>query len=1133
MDSRNPDGVPDWSDMNFNLNSQFDDGMQPDSSFGNSAFADFTNLDSYTSDSPMGLMMRSPSKSGPEPPTAAGAQNPHDASQMPANMGESSTEDSASDSSSRRKRKTNESESPISDPATEVGRRDGQIKSEEATMNMGGMQHVRSFENTFSQPMHNLSLEQSMSRGNHNMSQYDFNSAASSPIQTHSFNSAMSLDAQVMPGNAATAAFNQDSPVQTINPGMFQIGGSRDQSPATNNMMFNQASASPHAIFSTPSSDSQETFPAGQTWNPSMAQNPAWPGDFASQLASPGAINFTPSPGANGGTPGTAARAAPAPGRSPLHIAPISTKSRVETQINVVMTLEKPPLGIEQLHLPLHTIAKSKLLAKEEYEKSKVLELHTMLVCTSAMHNPQMREKALQRAAGANNEEIQHRAELARETGDEEKNDPKNVEEADRPANGGEVRICNNCIQRERKRAGRKKTKREEEQAHWERFETERVVVFNSNEYLPFKPIEPGQAREGHEGESYVPPEGALHVAAAMRIACYCRHQSEKEGFQVIFTLKDQQGNVVAQQMSDSILITDDHKTHPQSFTAPVGGEGFYTNHAFMPNGLPMSHSMVDMTSHAQPFSSSRSAGNLQALAYQAQFNPHSHVHQLPGSGYNSQATSATMTPTSLSRPGSPTSAGQIGPNKKRKSSSFHRKVPSGLTMTPRVDTSQPPSSNLPSAASMNSQFSPGFPGGQMNQSYMTIPSNNGPAQYFGSGPPTPNENGPFNFSQPQVDVNRMNNQAYFSHPSSAVPSRSSSPVLQTRANMAAYARQQPIQTPTNSMNARPPVFTGQVPGAGNVETNNGQYPVIHRITPQEGPVCGGTEVCILGENFVVGISVSFGEQSVPTQFMSPTSLLVTSPPGRPGSVHVNLHPPGAPNGPNARYPEPTSKPIFRYTQSNEDMMVMALKYISEQQYGNFDNWQNLAQTSATSFVQSRISGAGLQQQQQNQGGYPGRFRTAPADTQRRCDSRLQRDISSRSKAASKAASDSAPVVSIDQRSEIPETAQQDDSSASETRTVAEPEDMSTMKPALPAVASPSMTEAAATASYFLVSGVLKYIPSRFNADHLMVQMPFLLLDTSSTILKLLESHVPSRSGDDVSDTVWHWQSPPALAAGA
>ena len=564
---------------------------------------------------------------------------------------------------------------------------------------------------------------------------------------------------------------------------MFQLNASRDQSPIATNTMFNNAS--PNALFSSNSSTSDDTYGGAQNWNGGMVQGgPAWTNDY-NQFGTPGALGFTPSPIVNGATPSSTSRSPAAPaGRSGLHIGPISAKSRVETQINVVMTLEKPPPGTEHLHLPLHTIAKSKLLAKEDYDRNRALELHTMLVCTSAMHSAANRDKALQRAAAQNNTEIQRRAELTRQESNQGDdmviavpNDPKHLPEDERPANGGEVKICANCIQRERKRAGRKKLKKEEEQQHWERFETERVVVFNSNEYLPFKPPEPReqgppgsahrealgglsmQQEGGHGGqqnqEPYTPPEGAVQVTAAMRIACYCRHQSEKEGFQVIFTLKDQAGNVVAQQMSDSILITDDHKTHPPSFPATIAGAGemYYQQgpggfgtggfaNALNNNGLPMSQSMVDLQSYHQPFTSSRSTGNLQALAYGGaqQFNSHSHVHQLPSvSGYSSQATSATMTPTSLSRPasrpGSPTSAGQMGPNKKRKSGSFHhRKMPSGLTMTPRVDTSQPPSnSNMPSAVSgITSPFSPtgdgggGFGQGQGQANYMTIPANNG-----------------------------------------------------------------------------------------------------------------------------------------------------------------------------------------------------------------------------------------------------------------------------------------------------------------------------------------------------------------------------------------------------------------------
>ena len=715
--------------------------------------------------------------------------------------------------------------------------------------------------------------------------------------------------------------------LQTINPGMFQLGDDTPTTDMNTNALLN--SASPNAIFSTPSSDSNETFNANPAWTNGGAHNPSWPMDFNNQFNSPGALAFTPSPKANGATPAVSSKSSVGPiGRSPLHIAPISTKSRVETQINVVMTLEQPPPGIEFLHLPLHTIAKSKLLSKEDYDMNKALELHTMLVCTSAMHNPAHKEKALRQAAAQNNAEIQDRAQRLRRVADDDRNNMANVDDADKPSNGGEVRICNNCIQRERKRAGRKKLKKEEEQQHWERFETERVVVFNSNEFLPFKTIDSAQRESVADDASYVAPEGALQVSAAMRIACYCRHQQEKEGFRVIFTLKDQQGNVIAQQMSDSILITDDHKTHPPSFSTTMPSEMLY-GAAFAPqHGLSTSHSMINLYEQgAQPFTSSRSTGNLAALGYGQQYNSHSHVHQMPHSGYTSQATSATMTPNSLSRPGSPT--GHSGPNKKRKASGSHKRMMSGLMMTPRVDTSQPPSSAMPSALSVASPFSPTNDGfGQ--QSYMAMPQHNGHAPYqFSSGPPTPNENPSGMFTQTHIDqamsrVSTNSAQAYFSHPSSAVPSRSNSPIMQqSRPNMAAYART-PIQTPTNSMQAaRQQVY--QQPSHLPIQqqhSNSSQealeppMPTITKILPTGGPVTGGTEVALYGYNFTNGMNCFFGDQQATATYYGPQSVLATSPPSRPGGVNVTLVPANVQQNP--RYtPGVAAGPVFTYADKN------------------------------------------------------------------------------------------------------------------------------------------------------------------------------------------------------------------------
>jgi hypothetical protein len=45
-----------------------------------------------------------------------------------------------------------------------------------------------------------------------------------------------------------------------------------------------------------------------------------------------------------------------------------------------------------------------------------------------------------------------------------------------------------------------------------------------------------------------------------MRITCYCRHHHELRGFQVIFTITDHEGRLVARRLTTPIFITDDPK---------------------------------------------------------------------------------------------------------------------------------------------------------------------------------------------------------------------------------------------------------------------------------------------------------------------------------------------------------------------------------------------------------------------------------------------------------------------------------------------------------------------------------------------------------------------------------------------
>lgn len=130
------------------------------------------------------------------------------------------------------------------------------------------------------------------------------------------------------------------------------------------------------------------------------------------------------------------------------------------------------------------------------------------------------------------------------------------------------VFACTPCRERERKRFQRKREARrrprsksdDEEQDdtvqksiplsvkdQWER---NKIILFNCGELVPL-----------NEDIAY---EGAQPLPTAIlptRITCYCRHHREKTGFTINFTLKQHDGSVVASTKSPPIMITDDHKS--------------------------------------------------------------------------------------------------------------------------------------------------------------------------------------------------------------------------------------------------------------------------------------------------------------------------------------------------------------------------------------------------------------------------------------------------------------------------------------------------------------------------------------------------------------------------------------------
>ena len=234
--------------------------------------------------------------------------------------------------------------------------------------------------------------------------------------------------------------------------------------------------------------------------------------------------------------------ASPAPNSGPayqpmLDVDPLPPKSRVETQIPVKLTLRPVPPGISRVHLQTHTISKAKLVAKPTPEKSPdMLELHATLVCTSAMQDPAKRSRAFARAAAVSSTEKKENRRSS--SGDAISSD----EDEDKPVSGGPVHICMGCIERERKRAARKKTKNVEEEQLWQKDEAKRTIVFNTQEVKEWQELSSLKTGESFPhipatyGHNTQFPETAVQVDIPMRIACYCRHQEEKIGFQFVQT---------------------------------------------------------------------------------------------------------------------------------------------------------------------------------------------------------------------------------------------------------------------------------------------------------------------------------------------------------------------------------------------------------------------------------------------------------------------------------------------------------------------------------------------------------------------------------------------------------------------
>ncbi|MCJ1384932.1 hypothetical protein MMC17_008050 [Xylographa soralifera] len=651
-----------------------------------------------------------------------------------------------------------------------------------------------------------------------------------------------------------------------------------------------------------------------------------------------------------------------------LVIHPTPHKSRVETQIPIKMTLCPMPQGITKLHLPPHTISKPKLLAKDRLPRAPdMLELYTMLVCTSAMQDPAKMRRAFARAAQGS-VEVKKPIPRRSSSGDT----AAILDEEDQPLNGGPVQICEGCILRERKRAARKKSKKPEEEEPWQKDEAKRIVVFNTSEVkewqMPSDNNDTSDLIEGGQQAGFAPSENAKQIDVPMRIACYCRHQNEKLGFQVIFTLKDHEDNLVAQAITNPIVITDDHKTHVPPATLPLPST-IFPDHPVLPGGGMFGREPLE--NYGAPlFRNAHSTTDLQNMQHNPQFLPQTITpYAIPQNP--SHVTGTNGTPRSLSRQASPSS--QQGPMHKKRKASGSGKIPHGLTMTRIQNSAGPnvPSQGWTAAASSNPvspaiipSYAPSFSSYNNGYERSYAPASSSRPLQLNTGPPTPNSSDQGFFSaanRSQSLENLSAVQHMFSAPSSARPSRAASPVSSHQ-----ISNITPSGQGTTSANA--------MQGPGNA-VGPQRPPTIHKLIPNEGSKAGGIEVTCLGSGFRQGLEVMFGDSlATTTTYWGETSIVCLLPPAvRAGIVAVTFKHQHQQQMQHARYPSPPiakQQVFFKYVDDDEQELVRhALLLVHQKMTGTIEDVGEIARR----IINAQPHGAGSWGRNGQQGGDHGR----------------------------------------------------------------------------------------------------------------------------------------------------------------
>ncbi|GAA6054535.1 hypothetical protein JCM3770_005834 [Rhodotorula araucariae] len=525
--------------------------------------------------------------------------------------------------------------------------------------------------------------------------------------------------------------------------------------------------------------------------------------------------------------------------------------------------------------------------------------------------------------------------------------------------------ICQNCQARELKRSLRKKDAkgktytaaapppdadappRDEEE------ERKKVVVFNSTELVDFA-----------TGEVVLPT----------RVTCYCRHHKEKRGFCVTYVLRDCRGNVVATGMTPPIMITDDHKTttaakvaaasiaaaHPMTgddapapaasapkrkasksaastpapsarkdrkdkqSSPPESGSASAVAGTVHASGRPR-RSAATRSRRGQTASDDEPEASKKAAPYDAEQRPARGAARRVGSAAASRSPTFAMTPLRGPSPG----AQATGTNTPQ--------TMEGIALPPLPHFQLDQQQQQQQLASLGSAL------GLAVMEDALMADSPAPPQQQPGGLVSCLVGGERHADAAHVDW-RANLSTPPMSPGSTAPSESynslfsgfPSPVASLRELAPAPA----ASIPSFTIPATEPIPTSLTPSWA-IPQQPGQLfppalpPRITRLIPGEGPVHGGIEVTVLGENFVQDLTCVFGDSAaVPTHFWSSSTLVCVLPPSaNPGPVVVGI------KGVPLTVEQGTGLQLFTYKDdSDRSLLELALQVVGLKMTGRLED---------------------------------------------------------------------------------------------------------------------------------------------------------------------------------------------------